>query len=142
MAMDAIELGEFLGVGVALPLAHDAQFRLQLARHEDAVRQSIWTVLGTAPGERVMRPDFGCGLDELVFELNNAATAGRVATIVRDALNRFEPRIEVGDIQVTAADRGARLDIAIDYRILATDTPGNLVYPFYLDRLGDRGVAP
>ncbi|WP_293373997.1 GPW/gp25 family protein [Nevskia sp.] len=132
--MNPIQLGEFLGVGVALPLAHDAQARLQMVSFEAAVRQSIWTVLGTAPGERVMRPDFGCGLNDLVFALNNAATAGSVATLVRDALSRFEPRIAVGNVQVTSAARGARLDIAIDYRILATDTAANLVYPFYLDR--------
>jgi phage baseplate assembly protein W len=132
---------DFLGVGVSfLPLAMEPNpaapgfSRLRLAAFEESVRQAIWIILGTAPGERVMRPDFGCGLNDLVFELNNTATAGRVATTVRDALERFEPRIEVGEISVKRADGGARMDIAINYTILATDTPGNLVYPFYLDR--------
>jgi phage baseplate assembly protein W len=131
---------DFLGVGVSFPLVADpdpanAGFnRLRLAAYEESVRQAIWIILGTAPGERAMRPDFGCGLNDLVFELNNTATAGRVATTVRDALERYEPRIEVGEINVGRADGGARMDIAIDYTILATDTPGNLVYPFYLER--------
>ena len=80
-----------LGVGVGFPLAVEAGGGLQLAEHEASVAQSIWIILGTAKGERLMRPDFGCGINDLVFELNNAATAGRVAAEVRDALSRHEP---------------------------------------------------
>lgn len=131
---------ELLGVGLAFPLAVASDpsspqaGSLQLAVHEQCVAQSIWTILGTAKGERLMRPDFGCGINDLVFELNNAATAGRVASEVRDALSRYEPRIRVGAIDIARDGDGSRLAISIDYTIVATDTPNNLVYPFYLDR--------
>jgi phage baseplate assembly protein W len=97
------------------------------------VRQAIWIILGTARGERRMRPDFGCGIHDLVFENNNTATAGRVAREVNDALLRFEPRIEVLDVKITAADGGATMLVDISYRIRATNNVFNLVYPFYLD---------
>jgi phage baseplate assembly protein W len=126
---------EFLGSGWAFPIEVDGVGQLRTAAHTDAVRQSIWTILATARGERVMRPDFGAGLGELVFAPNTAATAGLVASQVRDALVDWEPRIDVVDVSARAdpAD-GTRLLIEIDYRVRATDSRANLVYPFYLDR--------
>lgn len=123
----------FLGTGLAFPVQPDASGALRQAAFEDSVRQSIWIILGTARGERRMRPDFGCGIHDLVFENNNAATAGRVAREVNDALLRFEPRAEVLDVQVTAADSGATLLLDVSYRIRATNNVFNMVYPFYLD---------
>jgi phage baseplate assembly protein W len=123
----------FLGTGLAFPVQADASGTLQAAAFEDSVRQAIWIILGTARGERRMRPDFGCGIHDLVFESNNAATAGRVAREVNDALLRFEPRIEVLDVKITAADGGATMLVDIAYRIRATNNVFNLVYPFYLD---------
>ena len=125
---------DLLGVGLAFPPAVAASGGLALAEHERSVVQSIWIILGTAKGERLMRPDFGCGINDLVFELNNAATAGRVAGEVREALRRFEPRIRVGAIDITREGDGSCLAISIDYSLVATDTEANLVYPFYLDR--------
>lgn len=122
----------FLGVGVGFALAADSSGALQRAAFEDSVRQSIWIILGTAQGERVMRPDFGCGIHELVFDNITAATGGRVTTAVRDALLRFETRIDVRDVQASAAGEGDLLLISIDYEVRATNNVFNLVYPFYL----------
>ena len=89
-------------------------------------------VLTTAPGERVMRPDFGCGVHRLVFAVNDAATLGQVTKEVRDALVRWEPRIDVLDVDTEVKGRGEVLLITIHYRIRATNNFFNLVYPFYL----------
>jgi phage baseplate assembly protein W len=102
------------------------------AEYEASVRQAIWIVLGTARGERVMRPDFGCGIYDLVFEVNSPATEGRIGQEVREALLLNEPRIDVRDVQVEA--QGEVLLINIDYEVRATNNVFNLVYPFYLER--------
>jgi|SRR5947209_238748 len=132
----------FLGVGWSFPLAvvrqDDADSaragQLRIAEYEESVRQSIWLILGTAKGERVMRPEFGCGIYDLVFETNSASTAGRIEEEVRDALLFFEPRIDLLAVQVEADGQGEGLLIRIDYQVRATDNQFNLVYPFYLER--------
>jgi len=126
----------FLGVGWSFPLAvADAKIaELRTADYEESVRQSIWLILGTAKGERVMRPDFGCGIYDLVFETNSASTAGRIEEEVRDALLFFEPRIDVLAVRVESDGAGERLLISIDYQVRATDNLFNMVYPFYLER--------
>jgi uncharacterized protein len=131
----------FLGVGWPFPLVDaSGQPRLnddgsfKLSKYEESVRESIWIVLGTAKGERAMRPTFGCGIYDLVFEINSASTAGSVAQEVRDALLYFEPRIDVLDVQVQPAGDGEVLLISLDYQVRATNNVFNLVYPFYLER--------
>ena len=124
---------EFQGVGWAFPVALDAH-RIALARYEESIRQAVWIILGTAPGERVMRPDFGCGIHDLVFGVNSAGTASRAATEVRQALLRWEPRVEVLDTQVSTEGNGEVLMVQIEYRVRATNNVFNLVYPFYLER--------
>ena len=128
----------FLGVGWHFPVAVNAAGKIALAEEEKSVFEAIWTILGTAKGERAMRPDFGCGIYDLVFEMNSASTAGRVAQQVRDALLSFEPRIDVRDIQVRPQNGGEVLLISIDYEIRATNNAFNLVYPFYLERTAIR----
>lgn len=124
----------FLGVGLGFPVEVDADGNLQLAEYEESVRQSIWIILGTAKGERIMRPDFGCGIYDLVFGVNSPSTAGEVAQAVREALLRFEPRIDVTDIQVRPGGKGEVLLISLNYQVRATNNAFNLVYPFYLER--------
>ncbi len=124
---------EFLGVGWANPL-HLEKGDIAWARYEDSVRQSILIILGTAPGERVMRPDFGCGIHDLVFSVNSAGTAGSISRAVGQALLLWEPRIDLVDITVTPGDAGQVLFISIDYLVRATNSRFNLVYPFYLER--------
>jgi len=129
-------MAKFLGVGWQFPIAKDEKSRgIAAAQYEESVRQSIWIILFTAKGERVMRPDFGCGIHELVFAPNDAATRGMAEHYVSEALQRWEPRIEV--LQVKARTAGAyeeELRISIDYRVRTTDNRFNLVYPFYLER--------
>lgn len=125
----------FLGVGWNSPIGVGGGHQIALtADGEESIRQSIWMILATAPGERVMRPDFGCGIHDLVFGVNNAATATAVTRAVRDALATWEPRIDVLDAY--AAPDPARpsvLVIEINYRVRATNSRFNLVYPFYLE---------
>jgi hypothetical protein len=126
----------FLGVGWSFPVEwDDSGRRLARAEHEESVRQSIRIILSTAKGERVMRPDFGCSIHELAFAPNNAATRGLAESYVSEALRLWEPRIEVLKVRATAAgDQGEELRVSIDYRVRATDSRFNLVYPFYLER--------
>ena len=124
----------FLGLGWNFPAAlHEGPIELSPSP-EHGIRQSIWTILSTSPGERVMRPDFGCGLSDQVFAVNNAATAGAVATAVREALAVWEPRIDVLDVFAAAdTERPNLLLVEIDYRIRSSNSRFNLVYPFYLE---------
>jgi phage baseplate assembly protein W len=97
------------------------------------VRQAIRVILGTNPGERVMRPDFGAGLRTFVFEPVNPTTMARIQTRVEEALIDWEPRIDVAAVRVTTdVEQRNRLLIEIDYRVRATNAVRNLVYPFYL----------
>jgi len=132
----------FLGVGWGFPVKVHAEGKdtgkIQLAEYEESVRQAILIILGTAKGERAMRPDFGCGIYDLVFEVNSASTAGRVAQSVREALLEFEPRVDVLDIQALPQNNGEVLLISIDYEVRATNNVFNLVYPFYLERSATR----
>ena len=125
---------EFLGVGWGFPIAF-TKGALKPAMYDESIREAIQIILETARGERVMRPGFGCGLHERVFAVNDSLTRGVVAEDVREALRRWEPRIEVLDVTVTSGGAADEiLDISIDYRVRSTDNRFNMVYPFYLDR--------
>jgi phage baseplate assembly protein W len=124
----------FLGVGWAFPPGFDATGDIAVAAYEEDVRQAILIILGTNPGERVMRPDFGAGLDRLVFEPINAATITQLQVRVRQALIAWEPRIDVEDVRVdTDPSQPSILLVFLHYRVRATNTLQNLVYPFYLE---------
>jgi len=124
--------GDFLGRGWAFPVGVDHRGGMAMASGEADIEQAIRVILETAPGERVMRPEFGCGLHRLVFAPNSPTTAGLVAYHVREALGRWEPRIEVERVDVSPDPlRDAVLFIQIRYRIRSTNDLRNLVYPFY-----------
>ena len=124
---------EFLGTGWAFPVNPDAHGRLRYESDEELVIQGIEIVLGTSPGERQMRPEFGCTIYELVGEANTAALRGMVREKVKEALLRWEPRIDVIDVRVDSPDgQKNRLDIRVDYRIRSNNAFFNLVYPFFL----------
>lgn len=123
----------FLGRGWQFPVALDKDGAVEAAEYEESVRQSIWIILGTAKGERVMRPDFGCGIYDMVFGVNSSTTAADAAEEVRDALVSFEPRIDVLGVDVSTGGDGEVLYVSIDYQVRATNTVFNLVYPFYLE---------
>jgi phage baseplate assembly protein W len=126
-------VADILGSGVAFPLRVDARGGLALARREDDVREAIQVILGTAPGERPMRPEFGCGIHDQVFESVDAYAVGRLEQEIRLALDRWEPRIDVISIDFDLAGGGAgRLLIDIVYALRGSNDVRNLVYPFYL----------
>jgi len=126
-------MGDFLGVGWSAPATLTAEGQIQLAQDDDAVSQSIWMILSTSPGERLMRPDFGCGIHDLVFAPNSARTIGRIVGEVQRALTDWEPRIDLLDIDVRSEpDQPNCLLIQINYRVRTTNNRFNLVYPFYL----------
>jgi uncharacterized protein len=130
----AENLRNIYGTGWAFPLKPDAGGRLRFTSGEDLVGQSIEIILGTSPGERQMRFDFGCRIYELVGEANTAGLRGMVREKVREALMRWEPRIDVTDVRVDSPeDQKNRLDIRIDYRLRSNNAFFNLVYPFFLN---------
>ena len=124
---------DFLGRGWRFPIDLELdRGRIAAVAYEEDVKQSILLILKTAKGERLMRPDFGCGIHDLVF---SSITHGLVEDIrrnVMDALRVFEARIEVIAVQVDAqrAWQG-RLIIELHYLVRATNQRGNLVFPFY-----------
>ncbi|MBE7555628.1 MAG: GPW/gp25 family protein [Anaerolineales bacterium] len=124
---------EFLGQGLVFPLQVNPRGEIALARGELDIQQSIKIILGTVPGERVMRPEFGCRIHELVFAPRDAATEGLAIYYVEQALGRWEPRIELQEVNVLDDPHhdGAML-IEIKYRIKATHDERSIVYPFYL----------
>jgi phage baseplate assembly protein W len=124
---------DLLGRGWGLPVRVDADGQIALAAGPDAVAQSIWTILATAPGERVGHPQFGCGIHDLVFESAGASAAALVAEQVSAALALWEPRIDLLDVQVEDRPAELTLMIRVEYRLRAALGVHNLVFPFYLE---------
>ena len=123
---------EFVGAGWAFPLRLDQTGGFALVTNEREIEEAIRLIIGTAYGERPMRPDFGCAIHDFVFAEANAATAGRIAYEVRASLTRWEPRITVEDIVVTIDEQERNLlYIDIRYHIKNSNDPRNLVFPFY-----------
>ena len=129
----AIRTSEIIGRGWGFPPGIGPQGGLALTDERSELRQSILIILSTAPGQRVMRPTFGCRLHELVFAPNNSHTAAQAKRYVEEALGMWEPRIDVNQVDVTPdpQDR-SRLLIHITYKVNATHDQRSLVYPFYL----------
>jgi uncharacterized protein len=124
---------DFLGVGWKFPLQVTAGGKIAQAHYEQRIEESIYLILSTAKGERVMLPNFGCGIHDLVFAPNNTLTTSVVVQNVRQALLTFEPRIDVLEVSAEAAEGQPNLLlIRINYRIRANNALGNLVYPFYI----------
>jgi len=133
------ERKDFLGRGWNMPVELDPRTgRVLSVAYEEDIRQSIFIILQTAPGERVMRPNFGCGIHELVFTALDSTAIQRIRSLVEEALRRCEARIDVlgvtVDEEVTA---DGQLLIEIEYRVRKTNQTGNLVFPFYF-REGGR----
>jgi len=122
----------FLGRGWNFPIQAGSDGEVVMALHEEDIRQSIRIILGTNQGERVMRPEFGAGLRSMVFQPLNTTTMSLVRHRVEEALIRWEPRIDNLTVAVTAETEQGRLMIDVSYRVRATNTFYNLVYPFYL----------
>ena len=124
---------DLIGSGLAFPLRADQRGSLALTRGVEDVEQAIALILGTAPGERPMRPEFGCAVHDVVFDTIDAAIVGKIQTAVHEALERWEPRIEVVDLDVEPSDEEAgKVLVGITYRVHTTSRLYNLVYPFYV----------
>ena len=124
---------EIIGSGLAFPLQVDRRGGIALARDETDIEQAIELILGTAPGERPMRPEFGCGVHDFVFDSIDATTVGRMELAIRDALDHWEPRVFVETVEFNLDEvADGRLIIDIGYRVRVTNTMRNLVYPFYV----------
>ena len=133
------ERKDFLGRGWAMPVQLDPRTGLVASvAYEKDIRQSIRIILETAPGERVMRPSFGCGIHELVFSAVDSTAIQRIRSVVEEALRRCEARIDVLSVNVNedATEQG-ELKVEIEYRVRKTNQTGNLVFPFYF-REGGR----
>lgn len=124
---------EFIGRGWAFPIRTDPTGGIALVSREREVEEAIRLILGTAPGERPMRPEFGCRIHQFVFAPADGGTASAIQAEVRAALRRWEPRIEVHDVIVGFDDADpALLYIDIRYSIRRTNDRRNLVFPFYV----------
>ena len=125
---------DFWGKGWKFPVAVDATTgKISMSEYEEDIREAIWIILSTSKGERVMRPDFGCGIHDFVFASINTTTLGLVESTVYEALILWEPRIELLDVTVSSEQAGmGKLLIEIHYRVRTTNNEFNLVYPFYL----------
>lgn len=124
---------DLVGRGWSFPVSISARGAIGLVGADDEVVASMRMILGTALGERVMRPEFGCAIWDLLFEPINSTTLGRMKGAVEDALAMWEPRIEVEEVlPVPDGEGSAEVKIDIRYRIKATNSRRNLVYPFYV----------
>lgn len=129
---------EFVGRGWAFPLRTDATGGIALVSREREIEEAIRLVIGTSPGERPMRPEFGCRIHDYVFASADGATASAISAEVKAALRRWEPRIDVDEVTVSFDARDAAvMYIDIRYAIRRTNDRRNLVFPFYVIPGGD-----
>jgi phage baseplate assembly protein W len=133
---------EFVGRGWGFPLHTDASGGIALVAGESELEESMRLILGTAYGERPMRPEFGCAVHDYVFDSLDAGMAGRIAYEVRASLRRWESRIDVQEVEVTVEeDAPSVVLIAIRYTTSDTNDPRNLVFPFYTIPERGEGAA-
>jgi len=124
---------DFLGKGWKYPVKIDNNRKIEMSEYEQDIKEAILIILGTAKGERVMRPDFGCGIHDLVFAPINVTTISMVENSVSEGLTLWEPRIELIKVEVSDKESSmGKLLVSIDYRVRITNNRFNLVYPFYI----------
>lgn len=131
---------EFLGKGVRFPVSVNLNGGVSSSQYEENIRQCIFIILGTAPGERLSRPEFGCSIHDLMFAPNNGITAARAEVFCEEAIYKFEPRVTNVSCRALPSDTEVnRLDLRIEYVIASKNEKRNLVFPFYLrvDEDGD-----
>lgn len=124
----------FLGRGWRFPVGVDpATGRIAMSEHEQDIKESIRIILATAPGERLMRPDFGCGIHDLIFSTISRATIGLFESRVREAIIKWEARVEIVRLEVSVEEASnGKLEIELACRVRDTNNEFNLVFPFYL----------
>jgi len=125
---------DFLGTGWKYPLSTDSNGRIAVSKYEECIKESILIILRTAKGERLMRPDFGCSIHEYAYSTTDTLNLRMIENTVYEALVQWEPRIEVLGIKTSnGSTQDGKLLISIDYKVRASNTQFNLVYPFYLN---------
>lgn len=129
----------FLGKGWKFPVKVNVRGGLSYSSNERDIEEAIWIILGTAKGERLMKADFGCGIHDLVFAPINPTTMGDIRHHVKGALSKWEPRIQVLEVEVEQdMEITSMLLIRINYCVLSTNTYANMVYPFHLTERGGK----
>jgi uncharacterized protein len=129
---------DFIGTGVNFPIKVDARGRLTWSSGPPRLQDAIWLIVKTSLGERVMRPGFGAGVNDYVFQPNSPVTRAALAAAVRSALLRWEPRVDLDQVSVDPVEgEPSQVLVTIAFRVRTTNELFNLVYPFYLD----EGVA-
>jgi phage baseplate assembly protein W len=124
---------ELIGKGWKFPIKVNAKGGLSYSDGPERIQDAIWIVLSTALGERLMRPDFGAGVHDYVFQPNSDVMRTRLQSAVNDALLKWEPRIELTNVNVQEGDQPSLVRVSIDYRIRTTNELFNLVYPLYVE---------
>lgn len=124
---------KFLGRGLSFPLRVDNGGRIRMSEYEEDIREAIWLILSTSKGERVMRPDFGCGIHDYVFAAIDTSTRTLMENSIKEAITLLEPRVRLTGV-TTSLDRlsEGEIEFSIDYEVRSTNNRFNLVYPFYL----------
>jgi uncharacterized protein len=123
---------DIIGQGWAFPIKLNAKGGLNWSSGPQRIEDAIWIILSTSLGERVMMPDFGAGATDYVFQPNSALMRQQLSAAVREALTKWEPRIDIVAVTVTEGDEPSQVLAAIDYKIRTTNELFNLVYPLYL----------
>ncbi len=125
---------EFLGIGWKFPVNVDTLTgKISMSEYDKDIQEAIWIILSTAKGERIMQPDFGCGIYNFVFATLSMATLELIKLRVSEGLTRWEPRIDVNEVKVSLDQKETgKIWIDINYHVRKTNTEFNLVYPFYL----------
>ncbi len=127
-----------LGRGWAFPVCTDVHGKIALSSYEKSVEESIRIILGTTPGERVMHPDFGCKINDIIFSPSSSKTVSLAVHYIEEAIIKWEPRVILKRVYgETDPDNSGLINIKIDYEIRSVNTFFNMVYPFYLER-GER----
>ncbi|WP_407571460.1 GPW/gp25 family protein [Deinococcus altitudinis] len=125
-------MSDYLGTGWAFPVGPDARGRIGLISGVRAVEQAMLMVLMTPKGQRVMRPEYGCQIHDLIFAPNDASTLGLASYYVHEALTVWEPRIELTSVDADIdADHSERIVISVRYRLRSDHSEQSLVFPFY-----------
>lgn len=125
-------MSDFVGSGWAFPLATDDRGGIAMTSHGEELDAALRMILSTAPGERVMRPTFGCAIWDLLFAPLNAQTLGLLEAAVREAITQWEPRVDVDKVTAAPGAEQGRVEIRLVYRVKASNDRRNLVYPFYI----------
>lgn len=134
---------DFLGKGLRFPVSVNLNGGVSSSQLEENIRQSIFIVLGTAPGERLHRPDFGCRIHDLMFAPNNGITAARAEVYCEEAIYKYEPRVDHLTCRAQPnPDQPNRLDVRIEYVIAGKHDKRSLVFPFYLRNEDEDAPSP